>query len=256
MRWFRLFLKENIVKSFSLWERTGAVIAPVIAVVATIFTLVIRSQLKGFPEEIGIGLGLWFFLLVFMVTPTRMAIEKVKLTTKRLRVVRVENYETGKGPSWLRLVIENPTGVPINNCYGKLCGRKMIATNLIENDDEMARLPISRERGGKSSRNMELPPEGQKFPWSPESGGDRIRTISGYKSPEYLYFAAKLENSGAFGFPSYSGVDWTNWALGDFELEIEVGSESDDFRPTKVRIVLRAEGGDLEIVNWRESDGG
>lgn len=258
MRWFGLFIKENMIRSFRFWEKTAAVFALLIAVFAAIFTFIIRSQMPGLNEEqyIGIGLVVWFLLLVLVVTPARMAVEKVKLTTKRLRVVRVENYDPGKGPSWLRLVIENPTGVPIKECYGKLCERKMIATNLTRIDDKLVRLPISPEEGGKSLENMELPPEGQKFPWSPESGGDRVITISGFNSREYLYFAAKLKNSGAFGFPSYSGVNWTNFALGDFEIEIEVGSESEDFKPTKVGIVLRAEGGDLEIVSWKESDVG
>jgi len=239
-------------------EKTAAVFALLSAVIAAIFTFIIRYQIPGLNAEgyIGIGVVLWFLLLVFVVTPARMATEKVKLTTKRLRVVRAENYEPGKGPSWLRLVIENPTGVPIKECYGKLCERKMIATDLMRVDGELVRLSISDEAGGKSSENMELPPEGQKFPWSPESGGDRLITISGFNSREYLYFAAKLKNSGAFGFPSYGDVKWTNFALGDFELEIEVGSECEDFKPAKIGIVLRAEGGDLEIVSCKESDDG
>jgi hypothetical protein len=232
--------------------------AVVSAVIAVVFTFIIRSQIPGLNAEgyVGIGLLLWFLLLVLVVTPARMATERVRLTTKRLRVVGAENYEPGKGPSWLRLVIENPTGVPIKECYGKLCERKMVATDLTEVDGELVRLSISDEEGGKSSENMELPPEGQKFPWSPESGGDRLTTISGFNGREYLYFAAKLKNSGAFGFPSYGDVKWTNFALGDFELEIEVGSEREGFKPTKIGIVLRAEGGDLEVVSCRESDGG
>jgi len=221
---------------------------------AAIPTLAMRfSPLRlSVEQSVAIGLVLWFLMLIFIVTPVRMAIDKVKITSKRLKVAEVENYEPGKGLNWLRLVIENPTGVPIKNCYGKLCERKMIATNLTRIDEELVRLSISPENGGKSLENMELPPEGQKFPWSPESGGNRIITISGFNSREYLYFAAKLKNSSAFGFPSYSDVEWRNFALGDFELEIEVGSESEDFKPTKVGIAIRAEGGDLKIVSWEE----
>ena len=237
-----------------MWERVEAmsvIISLIIAgVLAAIPTLAMRFHLSGFLAEqsLGIGLALWFFLLVFMVTPMRMAIEKVKLTTKGLRVVGSESYNCGGGYNWLRLMVENPTGVPIPNCYGKLCGRKMVATNLIKIDERETRLFVSPERGRESEPSAQLPPEGHKFPWSPTSVADTTITIPGFNSREYLYYAAKLKSSGAFGFPSEIGIKYNNFSLGDFELEIEVGSESETFKPTKVCVTFRAEGGDLKFL--------
>jgi hypothetical protein len=254
MGWFCLFLKENMIRSFRLWERAAAVTALIIGGVAAIFTLVIRSQLPGFTAEqyVGIGLALWFVFLVVVVTPTRMAIEKVKLAEKKLIVVGSETYDCGRGYNWLRLKVENPSGAPIPNCYGKLCARKMVATSLTRVDDESVRLSISPESGGKSLAQMELPPEGHKFPWSPEQLPDTTITIPGFGSPEYLYYVVKHKGGSAFGFPSGMGIKYNNFSLGDFELEIEVGSESEVFKPARVCIVFRAEGGDLQFVSIKD----
>ena len=46
------------------------------------------------------------------------------------------------------------------------------------------------------------------------------------------------------------GVKYDNWGLGDFELELEIGSDSEAFKPTKVCVVFRATGGDIELVSW------
>lgn len=253
MRWFWLFVKEDVSRSFRLWERGQAVIALITAGVAAFFTLVIRSQLPGFSAGpfIGIGLGLWFFLLVFVFTPGRMAMEKVEITAKRLRVVGSENYDGGSGYNWLRLKVENPTGVPMPNCYGKLCERKMVATDLII-DGQEARVSISPERGGQGSEAARLPAEGHKFPWSPESGADTTITIAGFNSREYLYYAVKHKRGGGFWFPPETGIEYGNFSLGDFELEIEVGSGSETFKPTRVCVTFRAAGGDLKFVGMRD----
>lgn len=223
---------------------------------AVIPTLAMRFNLSGFfaEQSIAIGLLFWFLLLIFVVTPVRMGIEKVEMTAKRLRVVGSETYDCERGYNWLRLKVENPSGTPIPNCYGKLCARKMIATNLVKIDEREARLSVSPERGRQSSEAAQLPPEGHKFPWSPESVSDATITIPGFNSREYLYYAAKLKRGGAFGFPSELGIKYNNFSLGDFELEIEVGSESEAFKPTKVCVTFRAEGGDLEFVSWRLSE--
>jgi hypothetical protein len=132
MHWFWWFIKEDVIRSFRLWERTQAVMALISAAIAASASLAIESQVVGFStvQLIGIGLVLWFCLLIFVFTPIRMAMEKVKMTVKRLRIVGSENYNCGTGYNWLRLKVENPTGEPIPNCYGKLCERKMVASDL------------------------------------------------------------------------------------------------------------------------------
>lgn len=254
MDWFALFVKENLIKSFGLWEKTAGVFALLSAAFAAIFAFVIRSELPGLTAGgyVGIGMALWFALLVLVVTPARMAIEKVQMCTKRLRVVGSENYECGRGHNWLRLKVENPTGKPVANCYGKLVARKMVATNLTKVDGQEVRLPISAERGGQSLEVAQLPPEGHRFPWSPESAAETIVTIPGFRSVEYLYYGAKGKSSSSFGFPSGLGMKYANFSLGDFELEIEVGSESEGFEPTRVCVTLRADGGDLKFVSLKD----
>lgn len=253
MRGLWWFLKEDMIRSFRLWERTQAVFALISAAIAAYTSLAIESQVAGFAtaQLIGIGLVLWFCLLIFVFTPIRMAIEKVKMTVKRLRVVGSENYNYGRGYNWLRLKVENTTGEPIPNCYGKLCERKMVAADL-KIDGKDGRFSISPERGRESSEAGQLPPEGHKFPWSIESVADTIITIPGFNGREYLYYATKPKSASAFGFPSEIGVKYMNYSLGYFELEMEVGSESERFRPARVCVTFKATGGDLEFVEVKD----
>lgn len=256
MRWFWLFFKEDVISSFRLWEKAQGVIALISAGIAAVASLAIRYEVPGFAAEqsVAIGLVLWFCLLILVFTPMRMAKEKVKISTKRLRVVGSESYDSGTGYNWLRLIVENPTGMNIPDCYGKLNERKMVKTDLITIEGQEARFSISPEAGGKSSEAAQFPPEGHKFPWSPESVADTIITIPGFEGRGYLYYAAKLKRSGAFGFPSEMGIKYGNFSLGDFELETEAGSESENFKPTRVCVTFRAAGGDLELVSVKDID--
>ena len=217
---------------------------------------VVRLQPVGFPIEqsIGIGLLMWFFSLILVVTPIRMAMENVRMTAKRLSVIGSENYDCERGYNWLRLRVENPTVAAIPNCYGKLCERKAVASELIKVDGVLDRHPIPPEIGGQSSENMQLPPEGHKFPWAPIRRGQRIIadtkiTIPGFHSQEFLYFAVKPKKGQFFGFPTDKGMGYINYSLGDFEVAIEVGSTSEAFKPTRVCVRFRAEGVDLEVVS-------
>src|SRR3972149_1780846 len=128
----------------------SVIISLIIAgVLAAIPTLAMRFHLSGFLAEqsLGIGLALWFFLLVFMVTPMRMAIEKVKLTTKGLRVVGSESYNCGGGYYWLRLMVENPTGVPIPKRHGGIEHPFKGAQPLYVIEDVLPCHSVSPERG-------------------------------------------------------------------------------------------------------------
>jgi len=162
------------------------------------------------------------------------------LTSKRLVANKVEDYDDNKGWNWLRLEVENPTAVSIQKCYGKLRARRMITVNPIQPE-----IPIAY--GQHCRKYPQLPPEGTRFTWLPEPS-EPLMTISG-NSSEYLYFVAKKADKGAFNFQSETGPSYDNFSLGDFELKLEVGSESESFSPTRVKIIFRAGGGNLEVIN-------
>lgn len=226
--------------------------AIIAVVLAGISALVLGFSVEGFwaDQYVGVVLVLSVLLLVFVVTPIRMGMEKVRLTTKRLTVTEVNTYDDGKGCHWLRVKVENPTALPIRECYGKLLDRKHVLGGLTKVDGVLVRQELSSEHGRQSRQHMELPPEGYRFPWSPERLPPAIITIPGFGSPEFLYIVAKRENVGPFGFPTDMGIQYDNLALGDFQLDVEIGSELDSFKPVRFRVVFRTEGDDLELIRW------
>ena len=167
-----------------------------------------------------------------------------KLVVKGIRI-----YYDGKGVQWLGLGVENPTLSPIPNCYGKLCSRRHVRLELTTINGTSSRPELSLEAGSESAEGMELPHEGHRFPWFPENLAESTITIPGYNGREFLYFAAKDRTMRAFGFPTDMGAKYPNWSLGDFELEIEIGSETLGFQPIRQIVVFRAEGGDLEVIS-------
>ena len=171
-----------------------------------------------------------------------------ELTSAKLIVNNADSYNDGKECNWIRLRVENPTAQPINECYGKLFDRKQVSLSLTNINGELIRPVISEEAGRRSLEHGKLPPEGHRFPWAPDMNPPITITIPGFNSIEFLYVAAKKTSVGYFGFPSESGINYANWGLGDFELGIEIGSQSEKFKPTKVNIIFRASGGDLEFI--------
>lgn len=168
---------------------------------------------------------------------------------QRLVVSTAEIYEVGDSSHWLRIKVENPTASPIQNCYGKLLDRKMVASMLTKVNGVFIRPELSTEGGRLSSEHMQLPPEGHRFPWSPTDRSLATINISGNGGFEFLYLVRKKKQVGCFWFPANADNDQENWSLGDFELQLEIGAESETFRPTKVRVTFRAAGGDLEFVS-------
>ncbi len=167
----------------------------------------------------------------------------------KLTISGAEIYEVGDGSHWLRLKVENPTALPIQNCYGKLLDRKQVTGPLMKVDSELVRLPLSSQASRKSREHGGLPPEGHRFPWFSEDRSLTTVTISGNQGFEFLYLVTKRKTVGCFWFPTNTGNGYENWSLGDFELELEIGSDSETFKPRRVHVVFRADGGYLELVN-------
>jgi len=195
-------------------------------------------------------LGYWLMIAgaVLLVIPALPVIRKLK-SKQRLVVSMAGIYEVGDSSHWLRIKVENPTASPIQNCYGKLLDRKMVASMLTKVNGVFIRPELSTEGGRLSSEHMQLPPEGHRFPWSPTDRSLTTISISGNGGFEFLYLVTKRKLAGCFWFPASAGNEQENWSLGDFELQLEIGSESETFRPTKVRVVFRATGGDIELVS-------
>lgn len=221
---------------------------------------VVGGGVVGLVFEWGWGLGLILFgvFCVWVCATARAPIKQrdearrliPQSATKRL-IVQYDGkiYETGDGCRWLRLRVENPTALPIHNCYGKLLDRRLVSYPCII-EKELTQVEVSPEAGRRSSEHQELPPEGHRFPWLPTQLPETTRTISGHNGHDYLYIVAKRKQTGCFGFPNEMGIKYANWSIGDFELEIEIGSESEAevFQPTRVRITFSGTESDIEFL--------
>ena len=174
--------------------------------------------------------------------------EIVRLTGRRLLVSLPESYYDYLNDHWIRLRVENPTAVSIPDCYGKSVSYRL-ASYEAEMDGKLKEVQIPTEVGTSTiPQSMELPPQRHRFPWStlplPE-----ITTTIPTNSYEFLYIAMKRNSQGCFYTPTDMGLKYPNYGMGNFELEIEIGSNSEPFKPTKVRLTFCA-GEEVEVKKF------
>lgn len=223
----------------------GAWLAAYAPIDAPTIEIVARSVFGGL---IGLATALLaIFLWNLIRAPVFIKFEKER--EPKFIVKGIRSYNDGKGFQWLGLCVENPTTLPIPNCYGKLCSRRHVRLELTKSNGVFIRPELSVKDGKQSEEHIELPPEGHRFPWLPENIAETTITIPGYNGREILYFAAKNVGAESFGFPTELGVKYHNWSLGDFELEIEIGSETLGFQPIRQIVEFRVEAGYLEGIS-------
>lgn len=220
---------------------------------------IMRATVYGF---IGGLLGLLLLLGItyvvhLVLAPIRQRNEAIKsviardqeirrLTEQRLLVSLPEPRYDYLGDQWIRLRVENPTAIPIPECYGKLVSYRLASWESRKDGKLLEEVQVSPEAGTRTARQSgELPPQRHMFPWSPIGLPEITITIPGHNSPEFLYIAMKRQNEGCFYTPTDMGPKYSNYGMGNFELEAEIGSNSEPFKPTRVKLVFRA-GGDLE----------
>ena len=233
---WRDLLKEDLKKSFGVWERHEAMSVLITLLVTAILSLLATIGIKvaldwNIYSLIGFGVVGWFVLLVFIITPLRMLKDKAdnltRLTTKRLKVTLAPNLEPGDKSQWLRLRVDNPSLTPIEKCYGKLDSYTM----LIQHDGQTR--PVTDFDSG-SSLNNGLPPERHPFPWASTNLPDTLATIAGM-GHEFLYVAVLREQSTHFYTPTEMGQQYPKTNIfAEYEAKIDIGSESEAFPPTKV----------------------
>jgi hypothetical protein len=176
--------------------------------------------------------------------------EIARLTERRLLVCLPESRYDYLGQQWIRLRVENPTAIPIPECFGKLINYRLASWESRKEGRLLEEIEVSPESGAHTTpQSGELPPQRHMFPWSPNQLPETTITIPGHNSDEFLYIAMKRTTEGCFYTPTDMGLRYPNYGMGNFELELEIGSNSEPFKPTRVKLVFRA-GGDLEAKKF------
>jgi hypothetical protein len=164
--------------------------------------------------------------LVF-IAPYKLWKEKAdvvkRMTTKRLKV-EVEKKpepEPAENKNWWHLIVRNTSKKSIKGCYGQV-------------------VSFEPNLGNRSYRGLRLP-------WSLWVTRERERyTIPGntsgnldfvVASPDYFSVIALSEEAGKAKFPYLEGH-------GTYKVEIQVGSEQEDFPATKIKVRIGFEEGE------------
>ena len=185
-----------------------------------------------------------------------MLIRGIRKGKKPLRVSNPEIYNVNDGSQWLRLKIQNLNSTIVKGCYGKLLDRKMIGElpkSMLHSQRELAK------SGNDDLPNWQLPPEGHRFPWSLTDHSLTSKNISGNGSSEYLYLVnfkwkARATEGGlkqwqrAIWFPREDGYEYVNYCFCDFKLTVEIGSEVESIKPTRVQAIFRTNPNGIELV--------
>jgi len=176
---------------------------------------------------------------------TRCRQDMKRLTEKRLSISLPESRYDYLDNQWIRLQVQNPTTIPIPECYGKLISYRL-ASHEVKEDGIVKEVAVSPEAGSRTSAQFgELPLQRHMFPWSPIDLPEISVTIPGHNGYEFLYIAAKRKGQTCFYTPTDMGLKYPNHDLGNFEVQFEIGSSSEAFKPTRVKLTFSA-GADLE----------
>lgn len=191
-----------------------------------------------------LGIAQWVWLLyllvipiiiVFGIAPYKLWRQQkdtlVRLTTERLEVEIEKQPESAPSGHWWHLIVSNPNSIPIESCYGQL---KSFEPNKNGRPYPPLRLPWS----SLVTREMErytIPAKG--------SGILDFVVIT----EQYLSVVALSIEEGKRIFFNYEPP-------GTYEAEIQVGSEKEDFKPTKIKLKMVFSGGmDISIEKIRDN---
>ena len=228
------YWRENFRRSLLIWTQHQTVSVLILAVFIVVAAATGVGLAIFISPSIGVVVGLllgsWYLLLLFLVTPRRMWIEQartiedrdeqIRILTEPRLVVTNGSGVGDRGHHWIRLRVTNPTSGPIPGCYGKL--RKY------------------RVLDGAAPQG--LPDDGQAYPWSSRGGDwEHSRTIPAMSS-DYLDIARSTAVGEQFVNTYLKSVDPAalrltyQWPLnpGRYEAEFEIGSTEVAMAPTLV----------------------
>jgi len=158
-------------------------------------------------------------------------------TLKRLQPRLVKDTNAPTGECWWNLKVHNPNSQPVNGCYGKIRGYRIVSGRL----------------GGAM-----LPRLGSKLSWRVEPfSTPRVSITIGGHSDDYLDVAMSKADAEGFFTPEPAPPVHGGGKLfvqqpialsyplpkGQYELEIEVGSETETLSSTTVTLWLDYRGG-------------
>lgn len=223
--------------SYKDWEAKEPMIAYSVMIITSIFALLGIVLSASFREFIFLIALLPLFIVTVFYAPYRIwkidNDELKELTTPRLEVEIEPNIQPSDGTLWRHLRVNNPTGKTISGCYGVL------------------RSFLTKET---MTRNIMLPRQGINYAWSTRHAQKgTLINIPGNNGFKLLDIIA-CGGGGTFETPTLGSDGWTRYRQfplpkGNYEAEIEVGSEIVNFPPTSIRISIEFKGGyDLVLV--------
>jgi hypothetical protein len=237
-----IFLRKCFSWSFMRWEKgeAGMSLAPPLISalnwlsVVGILTIRIAACLEDAFIYIPIGILL---LMIFVIAPYKlwkMNNDKLEeLITPRLTVFFEPNapLQQRGNVDWHHLRVHNPTGKAIPGCYCKL---------------------VEFRAKGEIPEYIRLPRPGIRFPWSTHGGGVQeritVKIASGSFDIVDIAVCKIIETPDKFLIPILDRDQYTRLLeyplpLGDYEVDIEVGSDDLDFAPTLKTFVIKFAGG-------------
>jgi hypothetical protein len=151
-----------------------------------------------------------------------------ELTTPRLELESepIGEVNSDNNTVWNHLKVTNKAAVAIKGCYGQL-------VNFLDLCDE----------------KIGIPPNSIRYAWTTNRGGGNCRTSDiGPGGWDYLDIICVIGNQGRLYTPVLRRDNWTRALLyplpsGEYQVEIQVGSEVENFPPTNIHLKIEYKGG-------------
>jgi len=200
---------------FERWDRGEFIVTLILAFIPVIAAILFGLRLEFTSAQWLLWVVLALVFDVLVIIPFKIGIRYIHITTTKLIVELESKPQNVSSQTWWHLIVRNSSNVPIQNCYGQVVS---FVPNISNN-----------------------PYEGMNLAWSTYgSTNTKMVPIPGKSAKLLDVVMTDRNNIYMVGLSPQSAIRGTYFPEppGTYEAKIQVGSESESFEPTIIKIKM------------------
>jgi hypothetical protein len=215
MHEFKRYLLLVLKAGFERWDKGEFMVTLLFAIIPIIGTVIWGWKLEFSSSQWLFGVVSALIFDVIVIIPTKIGMKYIRITTPKLSVELENKPKNNNNQIWWHLIVSNPSNIPIQNCYGQVISFVPNVHN--------------------------YPYAGMNLAWS-SFGSTNTKTVSIPGKSVKLLDVVMTDHSNIYivGLSPQQAIRGTYFpeSAGTYKVEVQVGSESESFEPTIIKIEM------------------